>query len=318
MREIVTLDDIHAARAIIADRVHRTPLVRSSALGHRTATHLFLKAENLQKTGSFKPRGAVNKVKHLSEDERARGLITISAGNHAQALAYAAAAEDIRCIVVMPDYASQSKIAASRGYGAEVVVDGNVHEAFEKVRDLQREHGFTLVHPYDDPMVIAGQGTVGLEVLEELPDVEVVLVPIGGGGLISGIAAAIKSTRPRTQIIGVEPHGAPTMSEALRRNAPTRLASMETIADGLTAPVAGELTFPLVQRFVDDVLLVTDEEIIHALQAILERTKLVVEPAGATGMAALLSGRLRLRAGSEVVVILSGGNVDRSRLKDLL
>ncbi len=151
MREIVTLDDIHAARAIIADRVHRTPLVRSSALGHRTATHLFLKAENLQKTGSFKPRGAVNKVKHLSENERARGLITISAGNHAQALAYAAAAEGIRCVVVMPDYATQSKIAASRGYGAEVVVDGNVHEAFAKVRDLQREHGVTLVHPWLTP-----------------------------------------------------------------------------------------------------------------------------------------------------------------------
>ncbi len=314
----VTLDDIHRARGTIAGRIHRTPLVHSSALGQQTGTHLFLKAENLQKTGSFKPRGAVNKVKHLSDSERARGLITISAGNHAQALAYAAAAEGIHCVVVMPNYASHSKIAASRGYGAEVVVHGDVNEAFEKLHELQRTHGFTLVHPYDDPLVIAGQGTVGLEVLEECPDVEVVVVPIGGGGLISGVATAIKSSRATTQVIGVEPYGAPTMSEALRHNAPTRLPSVQTIADGLTAPIAGELTLPIVQRFVDDVILVTDDEIAHAVRTILERTKLLAEPAGAAALAALLSGRLRLRAGTRVAAILSGGNVDQSRLKELL
>ena len=315
---LATLDEIHAARAAIAGRLHRTPLVRSTALGRLTGTRLFLKAEVLQKTGSFKPRGVLNKLSTLTAGEKRRGLITISAGNHGQAVAYVAEAEGIASVVVMPSYASPAKVAACRGYGAEVVVGGDVHQAFEKVHELRVARGLTLVHPYDDPHVIAGQGTIGLEILEDLPDADAVIVPIGGGGLISGIATAIKLTRPAIRVIGVEPEGAPTLRRALERGAPVRLDSVETIADGLTAPVAGERTLAAVQRFVDDVVLVSDEEIAGALRLILERTKLLVEPAGAAATAALLSGRLSLPSQATVVSLLSGGNIDRSRLQALL
>ncbi|HKV45657.1 MAG TPA: threonine/serine dehydratase [bacterium] len=316
--DVTTLDEIRGAGRVIAGRLHRTPLVRSTALGRQTDTRLFLKAEVLQKTGSFKPRGVLNKLSALTADEKRRGLITISAGNHGQAVAYAAAEEGLTCVVVMPAYASPAKVAACRGYGAEVIVDGDVHQAFAKVRELQTARGLTLVHPYDDRDVIAGQGTIGLEILEDLPDVAAVVVPIGGGGLISGIAAAIKLSRPATRVIGVEPQGAPTLRLALDRGAPVRLDSVDTIADGLTGPIAGALTLQAVQRFVDDVLLVSDEDIAGAVRLILERTKLLAEPAGAAATAALLSGRLSLPSGTTVVAVLSGGNVDRARLKALL
>jgi len=315
---MTALDDIRQAREIIAGRVHRTPLVHSRLLGERTGLRLFFKAENLQKTGSFKPRGVFNKLHALSGEEKQRGLITVSAGNHAQALAYAAAAEGLQCVVVMPAHASPTKAAASRSYGAEVIMGGTMHEAFDKMQELREARGLTLVHPYDDAAVIAGQGTVGLEILEDLPELEAVVVPIGGGGLISGIAAAIRPARPTARIIGVEPHGAPTMATARERNTPTRLDSLDTIADGLTAPVAGALTFAAVQRLVDEVVLVSDEEIVDAVTATLQYTKLLAEPAGAAGLAALLSGRVRLPAGTRTVVVLSGGNVDAAVLKKLL
>jgi threonine ammonia-lyase medium form len=316
--DVTTLDEIQAAGRVIAGRLHRTPLVRSTALGRQTGTRLFLKAEVFQKTGSFKPRGALNKLSTLTPDEKRQGLITISAGNHGQAVAYAAALEGLTCVVVMPAYASPAKVAACRGYGAEVIVGGDVHQAFAKVGELQNARGLTLVHPYDDRHVIAGQGTIGLEILEDLPEAEVVVVPIGGGGLISGIAAAVKLTRPTIRVIGVEPQGAPTLRRALDQGAPVRLDSVDTIADGLTGPIAGELTLQAVQRFVDDVLLVSDEEIAGAMWLILERTKILAEPAGAAATAALLSGRLSLPSGATVVAVLSGGNVDRARLKALL
>jgi threonine ammonia-lyase medium form len=315
---VTTLDDIRRARAVIAGRVHRTPLVRSTALGRLVDLRLFLKAECLQKTGSFKVRGVLTKLATLSREEKRRGLITISAGNHGQAVAFAAEAEGIRCIVVMPQYASPAKVAACSGYGAEVIVGGSVHEAFAKARELEEARGLTLIHPYDDASIIAGQGTVGLEILEDLPDVDAVLVPIGGGGLISGIAAAVKLSRPAVRVIGVEPEGAPTLSRALERGEPVRLESVDTIADGLTGPVAGALTLPAVQRFVDEVVLVSDAEIADAMGLILERTKLLAEPAGAAATAALLARRAVLPAGTRVASLLSGGNIDRPRLKALL
>jgi threonine ammonia-lyase medium form len=315
---VTTLEDIRSARAAIAGRLHRTPLVRSTALGRLLDVRLWLKAECLQKTGSFKVRGVLNKLAALSDEEKRRELITVSAGNHGQAVAYGAAAEGLHCVVVMPAYASPAKIAACRGYGAEVVVDGDVHEAFEKARELEEARGLTLLHPYDDPLIIAGQGTIGLEILEDLPGVKTVLVPIGGGGLISGIAAAVKLSRPEIRVIGVEPEGAPTLSRALERGAPVRLDSVDTIADGLTGPIAGDLTLAAVQQFVDDVVLVSDAEIRDALRLILERTKLLAEPAGAAATAALLARRVIPPPDSEVVALLSGGNIDRERLKALL
>lgn len=314
----VSLEDIRRAREVIAGRVHRTPLVTSAQLGRRTGTRLFLKAENLQKTGSFKPRGVLNKLHRLTPAEKRRGLITISAGNHAQALAYGAAAEGLRCTVVMPEGASATKVAASRAYGAEVLVGGTMHEAFERVYELRDARGLTLVHPFDDPLIIAGQGTVGLEILDDLPEADVVLVPIGGGGLISGIAAAIKGARPSARVIGVEPEGAPTLTEALRAGGPARLASVATIADGLTAPMAGEHTLAHVRALVDDVVLVSEDDLARAVGAVLQFAKLLAEPAGAAGVAALLGGRVAVPAEARVVAVLSGGNVDLPRLMQVL
>jgi threonine ammonia-lyase medium form len=315
---VTGLEDIRRARAAIAGRLHRTPLIRSTALGREIGAQVYLKAECLQKTGSFKPRGVLTKLAALPPDARRRGLVTVSAGNHGQAVAYAAAAQELACLVVMPDYASPAKIAACREYGAEVMVGGTVHEAFATARALGEARGLTLVHPYDDPHIIAGQGTIGLEILEDLPAVDVAVIPIGGGGLISGVAAALKLSRPATRVVGVEPEGAPTLSRALSAGAPVRLERVDTIADGLTGPVAGALTLPAVQRFVDEVVLVSDAEIAHALWFVLERTKLLVEPAGAAAAAALLAGKTRVPAGSRAVALLSGGNIDRPRLKRLL
>lgn len=313
--QLVSLDDIRRAREVIAGRVHRTPLTSSTLLGRQTGTRLFFKAENLQKTGSFKPRGVLNKLRHLTAEEKRRGLITISAGNHAQALAYAAAAEGLRCLVVMPEGASETKVAASRAYGAEVLIHGTVQEALAKMHELRESRGLTLVHPYDDPLVIAGQGTVGLEILDDLPDVDLVIVPVGGGGLISGIAAAVKRAQPSARVVGVEPHGAPTLTEALRAGRPVRLERVATIADGLTAPIAGDHTLAHVRALVDEVVLVSDEELAEGVRAALQYTKLLAEPAGAAGLAALLAGRVAAPAGSRVAVVLSGGNIDLGRLK---
>lgn len=315
---MTSLADIRRARETIGGRLHRTPLIRSTTLGRQLGLHVFLKAECLQKTGSFKVRGVLTKLAALPDADKQRGLITVSAGNHGQAVAYAAGTEGVRCVVVMPEYASPAKVAACKEYGAEVIVHGNAQQAFAKARELEAARGLTLVHPYDDPAIIAGQGTIGLEILEDLPDVGTVIVPIGGGGLISGIAAGLKLSRSGIQVIGVEPEGAPTLSRALARGAPVPLETVDTIADGLTAPVAGELTLPAVQRFVDQVVLVYDNEIAQAMGLMLERTKLLAEPAGAAATAALLARRVIPAAGTCVVSILSGGNIGRPRLKALL
>jgi threonine dehydratase len=315
---MLTLDDVLAAQRVIAGRLHRTALLRSAALSTRVGAPLYLKLENMQKTGSFKPRGVLNRIAALSGDERARGLITASAGNHAQALAWAAAAEGLPCTVVMPETAPAAKIAATRGYGATIVFEPSTLTVFERANALVAEYGATFVPPFDDPWVVAGQGTVGLELLEDLPDMSTVVVPIGGGGLIAGVALAIKSQRPDVQIVGVEPEGAAAMWRSREAGQPVRLETVATIADGLSAPFAGALPFALVQRYVDDVVLVDDAAIREAMILILERTKLLAEPGGAAGVAALLSGAIRPQSGAPVVAILSGGNVDAGRLAALL
>ncbi|HWC45890.1 MAG TPA: threonine/serine dehydratase [Casimicrobiaceae bacterium] len=312
------LADIRAAHARVAPRIHRTPLLSATRLGARAGVTLFHKCESLQKTGSFKVRGALNNVSQLDAAARRRGVITVSAGNHAQALAWAARDAAVRCTVVMPTTASQMKVEASRGYGADVVLHGaSGIEAFAHAHELAKERDLTFVHPFDDSAVIAGQGTVGLEILEQLQDVDDVIVPIGGGGLIAGVATAIKESRPSVRVFGVEPTGAAVMRKSLDAGRPVRLESMKTIADGLAAPMAGDVTYPIVKHYVDDVVLVTDDEIMQAMREILFSAKLLAEGGGAAATAAILSGKLKLD-GRRVVAVLSGGNVDPTRVQEVL
>ncbi len=327
--QLVTLADVEAAQARITGRVHRTPLLSSHTLGRKVgiAGPLWLKAEIFQRTGSFKARGALNKIESLTAEEKANGVITVSAGNHAQGVAWAAAMAGVQATVVMAEIASPTKVAATREYGAEVVLFGKDNiEAFAEMDRLRAERGLTLVHPYDDPQTIAGQGTIGLEILEELPELglgagagrDTVVVAIGGGGLISGVALAIKAQRPGVQIIGVEPEGAATLHTALAAGQVVPLTQIQTVADGLTAPFAGALTLAHVQEYVDDVVLVDDPAILDALRFLLERAKTVVEPAAAASVAALLSEKVQVAPAATVVALLGGGNIDLGRLKTYL
>ena len=317
MSTSLELERFTLARERIRGAVHRTPVLSSRALSERVGVPVLLKAEHLQKTGSFKPRGALSRVLQLSPEERSRGVVTISAGNHAQAVAWAAARAGVPATVVMPAGASPAKARASAGYGAEVVLHGTVFEAFQRARDLEAERGLTFLHPFDDPEVIAGQGTVGLEIAEDVPDATTVVVPVGGGGLCAGISTALSHVLPDARVWGVEPEGASAMHQSLERGAPVRLEGVETVADGLGAPMAGALTYPLIRDHGQGVVLVSDDEIVAALGFIVERTKQAVEPAGAAGVAALLSGRIPLDGGP-VVVVLSGGNTDLPKLARVL
>ncbi len=313
------IQSIRAARARIAGQLPITPTLSSQTIARLAgASGAFLKCESLQKTGSFKVRGALNAVMQLDAAAKARGVVTVSAGNHAQALAWAAAASGVQCTVVMPAKASESKATAAAGYGATVIRYGTAAEAFAKADELAKEMGFTMVHPFDDPQIQAGAGTIALEFLEQVPDVDVVVVPIGGGGLIAGIAAAIRAVSPGVLVIGVEPEGAAAMRASLDAGHPVRLSALNTIADGLAAPFAGELTYPAVRDLVDDVVLVTDREIAEAISIIMTRCKLLAEPAGAAATAALLAHRIPQATGKRVVAILSGGNVDVDRVKELI
>jgi len=313
---MVELRDIEAAHQRLKGRVHRTPVVSALTLGQMSEVQLLLKAELFQKTGSFKVRGVLNHLFALGRDALRRGLITLSAGNHGAALAWAAAAAGTTATVVMPATAVQSKVDAIRGYGGEVIQTAdNLLEECHRIRDAR---GLTLVHPFDDPFIIAGQGTVGLEILEDVPKADVVIVPIGGGGLISGIATAVKACRPSVRVIGVEPTGADVMTRSLAAGKPARMERNSTVADGLAAPFAGVHTLAHVQAFVDDVVLVDDEAILRALKLILERAKLVAEPAGAAAYAAVLSGAAKVPAGKTVVCVVSGGNIDPAVLKRIL
>jgi threonine dehydratase len=292
-------DDVERAAAVVSGRVRRTPTLSSRTLG----PDVFLKAELLQRTGSFKPRGVLTKLASLDEDEKARGVIGISAGNHAQAVAWAAGEEGLDALVVMWRGASEAKIAATRDYGAAVDLEaGGPGEAFERLAELLEETGRTLVHPFDDPLTIAGQGTVGLEILEEVDGVETIVVPIGGGGLIGGIATAAAG---RARVIGVEPELSTAMTSALGAGAPVDVTPT-SIADGLNAPHAGAKALAIVQELVEEVVLVTEEEIAAGFRFLYERAKLACEPAGAAAVAAVLAGKA---GGGRTVCVVSGGNV---------
>jgi threonine dehydratase len=314
----VTKGDVDAALNRIRSYVHETPLLSSTRLGDRAGgIRLMLKCELFQRTGSFKVRGALNAMMQLSDAERARGVVTVSAGNHAQALAWAAATVGSQAITVMPAHAPASKVAATKGYGGKVeLVSGEMIRAFQRAEEIASE-GHVMIHPFANPHVVAGQGTVGLEILSWARDLDAVIIPIGGGGLIAGIATAIKAVRASVRVIGVEPEGAAKMRKSLDAGSPQTI-SVKTVADGLAAPTTAELNLDIVQRLVDDVVLVSDDEIIEAMRDLLAYTKLVAEPAAAASVAALLTGKVRFDCGAKVVAMLTGGNVDLERLKTLL
>ena len=312
-----TWQQARQAREPVARHLHRTPLIGSGTLSRLTGLSVHLKLENLQKTGSFKPRGALNHMVSLPPELRERGVITISAGNHAQGVAFAAKVLGIRATVVMPASASRTKAEAAGDYGAEVILHGDVTAAFQKLHDLEKERGLHFVHPFDDDRIAAGQSTLGMEIIEDMPDVDAVLVGIGGGGLISGVAWAIKEMRPSARVIGVEPEGADVMFRSREEGKPVRLEKTSTIADGLSAPFAGALNFQMVQRYVDDLVRVSDSEILSAMKLLFERCKTVAEPAGAAALAALLSGKVPLPAGTKVCCVVSGGNIGVDLLASL-
>lgn len=316
---MITLLDIRDAHARIAARIHRTPVLSSSTLAARMGARSFeLKCESFQKTGSFKVRGALNTLSQLGDDARRRGVVTVSAGNHAQALAWAAREAGVACTVVMPATASATKVAASIGYGATVIQHGTSMDAFQRARELADSDGMTFVHPFDSDTVIAGTGTVSVEIFEQTEPPDVIVIPVGGGGLIAGMAIGIKALRPATRVIGVEPTGAAVMRASLDARRAMRMESVASLADGLAAPMAGERNYEAVVRWVDDVVLVTDEEIAETMSVLLSRCKLLAEGAGAAATAALLFGRIPLTGTERVVAMLSGGNVDMARLKGLL
>jgi threonine dehydratase len=314
----VSVADVLAAQARIAPYVHRTPLLASTTLSRMTNTLLSLKAENLQRTGAFKARGALNALLQLTPEQRSRGVVTMSAGNHGQGIAYAAAIVGVRCVVFMPENAVPTKVEAIKGYGAEARFSPSMKSLFQVMDEYRRQHGLHFVHPFADPKIVAGQATVGLEILEDQPDLEAVVVPVGGGGLLAGIGLVMKERRPEIRVVGVEPEGAAAVSRSLAAGSPVTLDRIETVADGLAAPFAEQLTQDLIRAHVDDVVIVSDDEIVNALRLILERTKLLVEPAGAAAVAALLSGKAGVEHGAKTVAILSGGNVDREKLKAIL
>ncbi|HEX2111441.1 MAG TPA: pyridoxal-phosphate dependent enzyme [Gaiellaceae bacterium] len=305
----MTPADVLRASAAIGNRLHRTPLFTSKTLGHAARARVYLKAELFQKTGSFKPRGLLAKLTSLSPEERRRGVITVSAGNAAAALAYGAALEAIDCLVVMWRGASEAKIAAVRAFGAAVDLEAaGPEEAFDRVADVTARTGRTFIHPFDDDVVIAGHGSLGLEIVEDRPDVETVVVPVGGGGLISGIAVAVKATRPHARVVGVEPDGSAALGKALAAGQPVRIVP-RSIADGLNAPFAGERCFAVCRDLVDDAITVSEDEIAAGFRFLYTRAKLAAEPAGAAAVAAVLAGKIPEMNASTVAVVVSGGNV---------
>jgi threonine dehydratase len=324
---IVPLAEIVLARERLVGRVHRTPLLGSTtaatwvsaACGIRLGDDtLYLKAEQLQKTGSFKPRGMTNRVATLDADERSRGVITLSAGNAGQAYAWAGRTAGVAVTVVMPAGAVRSKVEACLGYGARVVLHGaHVGEAFAEMERIRDAEGLRFVHPFDDPAVIAGHGSIGLELLEDQPELDVVVVGVGGGGLISGVAAALKERRPGIRVYGIEPSRSNALSLAMERDEIVRIQP-ESVADGLGAPFAGAWTLAMAKRYLDDVILIEDPTILAGMRFAVERLKQVLEPAGSAALGAVLAGRVPIRDGERVAVVLSGGNVEVDRIGELL
>ena len=310
--------DFEAAYSRVAPHIHHTPLLSSRMLSEATGFDVRLKAEIFQRTGSYKIRGPLNKFTYLTDDEKRRGVVCSSAGNHAQGVALAAKIHGIKAVVCMAENATPSKIAATRAYGAEVVLHGTIwDEANEKARELVRDRGLTYVHPFDDLQLIAGQGTVGVEIIRDWPDVEYVVVPIGGGGLISGVSMAVKAFKPSVKVIGVESSGAPGMHDSVRAGGVVTLDRVDCIIDGLRVKRVGETTFEVVRRFVDGIVTLPDEQIFAGMLWIMSHAKLVVEGAAASPVAALLEGLVKAPVGSKVVCVLSGGNVNLEQLRGL-
>lgn len=309
MQKQLEYEDIIEARQRIYQAVRRTPLDFSTTFSAILGQEVYYKYENLQKTGSFKIRGAYNKITGLTDSERRKGVIAASAGNHAQGVAYAASRAGCRATIVMPEGVTIAKLMATKSYGAEVVLSGQSYdEAYIAAEKLQAEKNAIFIHAFNDVAVMAGQGTVGLEIFEDLPDVATVVVPIGGGGLIAGAALALKHLNPKIKVIGVQAEGAPSMKNAVAQGVIRELDSASTIADGIAVKHPGSMTFPVVQKYVDDIVLVNDEEIAEAILMMVERNKIMCEGAGAVGVAALL--HKRIESAGKTVVLISGGNID--------
>lgn len=305
---MVTLDKIYHAAFILKEVARKTDLIQAPLLSHDAA--LYLKTENLQVTGSFKLRGAYYKISQLTEQQKAAGIIACSAGNHAQGVALAATHQGVHSVVCMPDSAPISKVEATKRLGAEVVLTkGAYDDAYEQALRLQKETGATLIHPFDDDEVIAGQGTIGLEILDQLPDVDAIIVPVGGGGLISGVAFAVKQLQPSVKIYGVQAENAPSMFESHREGRQITLGTVKTFADGIAVKHPGDTTFSMVEQYVDGIVTVSEDEIAAAILAMIEKQKLIAEGAGAVSVAAAMFGKLPI-AGKKAVCLVSGGNID--------
>ena len=314
----LTLNRLNEARRRIEGMVHRTPLLHSQTLSARIGAPVWLKCENLQKTGAFKVRGALNRLLTLSDEERARGVSTVSAGNHAQAVAWAATSADVSSTVVMMEHASPTKVRASREYGAEVILHGDASAAFHKVQEVSDERGLTFVHPFDDADVVAGHASCGLEILEDLPETGTIVVPVGGGGLSSSIAVAAALSGTEVDVWGVEPTGAPAMHASFSAGQAVQIDQVNTVADGLGPPMAGAINYEILAQHARGIVLVEDTEIVSAMMVLLERTKLLAEPSGAAGLAARLQGKIEIDQERPVVIVISGGNADLDQLARLI
>lgn len=316
MQEILGISEVYHAAQVLREVARHPRIIGVTDLNPEA--HIFLKPENLQHTGSFKLRGAYYKISQLTDEEKARGVIACSAGNHAQGVALGAAHNGIKAVICLPAGAPISKVEATKSYGAEVVmVPGVYDDAYERAISLRDEEGYTFVHPFDDPKVIAGQGTIGLEILEEMPDVEAVIVPIGGGGLIAGVAFALKMLRPDVKVYGVQAEGAPSMAHSISEGHKVHLDSVRTVADGIAVKEPGDLTYSLVKEYVDEVVTVSEDEIAAAILALIEKQKLVAEGAGAVSVAAAMFNKVPIK-GKKTVCIVSGGNIDVTSLNRVI
>lgn len=312
------LKDVQAAHEVVRSQVRHTPIKRSSSLSQLTGSDFSLKLENFQRTGSFKVRGALNRIHHLSAAERKAGVVAASAGNHAQGVAYAASKAGVKSTIFMPEDATLAKVVATRNYGAEVRLVGRDYQAaFEAAQAHQQQSGAVFVHAFDDPLVMAGQGTLGLELMADIPNLDTVLVPIGGGGLISGVATALKGINPNVRVIGVQAEGASTIAPSLNKGVPVVLDEVNTMADGIAVRKSGALTFPIIRKLVDEVVTVSEAEIAAAILFLLERAKSVVEGAGAASLAAAMHNKVDLK-GRNACAVISGGNIDMNLVSRII
>jgi len=312
----MNIEDIKNAAGRLDSILKKTPLIYSKTFSEERKNEIYLKPENLQVTGAFKIRGAYNKISCLDEDSKNRGLVAASAGNHAQGVAYSAKALNVHACIVMPKATPLIKVEATRAYGAEVLLYGDCYdEAYHKALELKNERGYTFIHPFDDEEIIAGQGTLGLEILQELPDADIIIVPIGGGGLIAGVAMAVKQINPKIKVIGVEPEGAKAMFLSLANNKLTELDKVNTIAEGVAVKKPGEIAFNIIKQYVDEIITVTDVDVMEAFLLLLEKEKLIAENAGVLSLAALKNIKVK---NQKIVSLISGGNIDVVTISELI